>query len=151
MIKKNNVSNRSGQSSVTSIFTLLIVVVLTVLPFHFALGQYSDVESSDNVLVVNSENLKVLEKRLGIEVLVDGVLYFNSGESLEINSVKIGDVDCKIYGVYSNIAKLNVKDCLDGVFDVSPKIVVDTSEGIFWDEAYLEENLYGKFDINKVK
>jgi hypothetical protein len=150
VIKKTNLNNCLGQSSVTSIFTLLIVVVLTILPIHFTLSQYSQIES-DETLVVNEENLKVLEKKLGIEILVDEVLYFNSGESLEITSVKIGEVDCNINGVYSGVAKLNVKDCLDGVLDVSPKIVVDTSEGIFWDEAYLEKNLYGKFDIDKVK
>jgi hypothetical protein len=151
MLKRNCLYNCLGQSNISSIFVLLIVIVLAILPFHYLMFQYSDSAKSSEKLILGSENLKVLEKRIGIEVLVGEVLYFNSGDSIEIEFVKIGDVDCEISGKYFGVTKLDVKICLSKVHEVSPDIVVSTSQGIFSDEAYIEKNLYGKFEMDKIK
>ncbi len=147
MIKKNCFNNCFGQSTISSIFTLLIVVVLTVLPFHFAVSEYSN--SGGSSVSISDDNLEVLQQRVGIESLVDGTLYLNSGKSMEIHFVKIGDIDCEISGKYSGVTKFDVSMCLNNINEVSPKIIVSTNEGVFSDEYFIEKNMYTKFELEK--
>ena len=149
MNKKYCLYNCSGQSTISSIGILLIVAVLTFLPFNLALSEASD--SHINIEESEKLNLRTENLNFGIEALIDDFLYINLEENTIINFIKIGIIDCNISGIYSKMNNFNVSNCLYSNIKVSPIIIVDTNKGIFKSEAYIENNLFGEFDTEMVE
>ena len=141
-IKKLN-----AQVSIASILTLFIVVVLAVIPLHVAMKEYSNSNSLEENLIVNG----VKEYEVGIEILVDNILYFEAGEKLNIKAVKVGSIDCDYSGEVKNLVPIDISSCLDLNKNIYTNVVVYTDKINFKYELVREKNVFGKFDINSVE
>ena len=93
-----------------SVALLLVVSVLAVVSLQTWYGSYQSILFSD----LNSQS-SVNDLNVGVKDLIENTLYVNGGESgITITRIEIDGVECSLGpGTYTNLAPIDVSDCLE--------------------------------------
>lgn len=115
--------NKNALSTVVAVALLLVVSVISVVGFSNWYSNFSSLIFSS----VEFDN-QISDSQVKIIDLIGNILYFDAGNNLNITSILIGGVDCKISGNFSGLSEFDVRYCLELVsLDVSEVLIISNA------------------------
>ena len=127
---------KKGVHPVVSVALLLVVSVLAVISLQTWYGSYQSNLFSD----LNSQS-SIDSFSVGVEDIIGEELYFNAGNNLSITRIEIDGVECSLGpGTYTNLAGINVSDCLSLSTSPIKDVLVITEDSVILNKVYIRDD-----------
>lgn len=145
-------SSKKAISPVVATALLLVVSVVSVVSFQSWYNSYqsdlfSDLNSNSNI-----DNFNV-----GVEGIYGEELFVNTGSGgLSITRIEVDGIECSLGpGEYTNLASIDISDCLSSVSSSTPSVRIFTEESVISEvvsvrEFALESGLSSSLECSSV-